>query len=711
MSSKPLFLFHTNRQMKFRFLHLFRSRLLLGTCGLALFILCVWFSMPLFVADPIPGVWARTPVRTWCDRNGRPLYCERTWQYEWRFDVPLSSIPKDVVDVMLAVEDTRFFKHGGIDYRSVCRAILQNIAAGRIISGASTISMQTAAMDYHSGRRGFVQKFIQSAKTRKMEMCHSKEEILEAYFNNLPFGGNIYGIEAASRFYFGLHASELGIAEASILCGLPQRPNRLRPDRHPFSARKRQGLVLDRLVASGLLTTTEAGDIYRRRPRYRDFSLPASFEQIGSPREWGFLIETGTPMHHGDPQLVNISVDSVLSHRIKSSLSRTAAKFHDVHDAASVVIDIATGEIIAYVGTLDFDSPRGGQIDAAKSLRSAGSALKPFIYLEALLAGRLAAESSMLDAPVRYGGYSPENYGGGYSGSITATEALSRSLNTPAIRLLASLGLKRVEQRFASLGLATPGQVADNGLSLALGTAGYRLRDIVNAYASIAPRANALSPQDFDACAMLAEMLRTRSLPGTSLPVAWKTGTSNDNRDAWCFGYTCDYAVGVWFGNKDGSRSSALVGAEIAAPVVGEIFESLYSHRPSPVWPFSPDFAEDAMLCARSGLRAASTCTSTVHGRVLRHVPLALCESCTGHKPHLSIVSPHPGEYMLADGALSLSLPLSAGTAHVTWFIDGEMLKPEAKSADFTPGRHDITAIPLDSNDEPAKIAITVVGD
>lgn len=677
-----------------------------------------WFAAPFFVDDPMPGVLARTPVRVWADRNGAPLYCERTWQYEWRFDIPLDKIPQDVIDTMLAIEDSRFWVHHGIDYRSLTRAVLQNLLSGRVVSGASTISMQTAAMDYHSGRRNFAQKFVQMAKTRKMERLHTKEEILEAYFNNLPFGGNIYGIEAAARFYFGMGARDLGVEEASILCGLPQRPNRLRPDRHPEKARRRQCIVLDRLVATGKITESEAERIRNARPRFRNFTLQADFERMGSPREWGFLIPLRRPtMRHGDPQEIRLDVDAALCRRIQGLLGRCAAAAKGVRDAAAVVIDIATGKTVAYIGTLDFDSPFAGQVDGASATRSAGSTLKPFIYAEAMRAGIIVADSTIVDAPVRYSDYRPENYGGGFAGRVTAAQALSRSLNTPAVRLVATLGQNRVAASLAAMGLSSRGQVATNGLSLAFGTAGYRLDKLAAAYATLAPRhaapnAEGCDSPDYssedDIRAMLAEMLRSLPLPGTTLDVAWKTGTSNNNCDAWCFAYTPDYAVGVWFGNKDGARSDALVGAELAAPAAGEIFEVLYAGKPHPVWPYSPDHSEPARLCASSGRLASPSCPETVEGRVLKRIPLALCENCGRPGRKIAIVSPAPMRYSLADGAATVRLGLDAGAAEATWFVDGQMLEPGTASFDFAPGRHTVTAIPADAAIASAQVSFTV---
>lgn len=672
----------------------------------------IWWIAPALVEDPLPGVLGRTPVRTWRDRHGRPLYCERTWHNEWRFDIPLDSVPQVVVDVMLATEDLRFWQHGGIDYRAICRAAVQNLTSLRVVSGASTISMQTAAMDYHSGRRSVLAKFIQAVKARKMEHLHSKREILEAYFNNLPFGGNIYGIEAAARFYFGMHASELGIEEASLLCGLPQRPNRLRPDRHPEAAQRRQRLVLRRLVQCGMLSPDEAEDIAARPKRYRDYSVPADFEAIGAAREWGFILPGNNPMCHGDPQDVVLDIDASLTERVAAVLRRRAASAADVSDGAAIILDVATGRRIAYVGTLDFDSLNGGQVDAARSTRSAGSALKPFLFAEAMRGGQLVADSVMLDAPVRYADYRPENAEGGYSGRITATQALSRSLNTPAIRLLAALGVGRVSRMLASLGLPSKGNAASHGLSLALGTSGYRLTDLVAAYSTLVPRrtgkeGDVATPED-DVKSMLAEMLRTLPLPGTTLPVAWKTGTSNNNCDAWCFAYTPDYVVGVWFGNKDGSRSASLTGIGMAAPAAGEIFEILYTRKAMSPWPYQPDFTEKASLCAATGLAAGTQCREKYEGLRLRRIPLALCESCGKGGGGVAIVSPAPLSYRLADGAESMRIDLVASDADAVWFVDGSMLQTGVGAIELGPGRHEATAVSQTSRSS-AKVAFTVL--
>lgn len=635
------------------------SRLALALCALVALGMALWFLAPYAAPDPLPRVRARTGVKVWKDRAGRELYYERTYNHEWRFDVRLADIPPEVVEFMIATEDARFRSHGGVDYLALARAVAQNIGSGRILSGASTISMQLAGMDYSPRRRTLLRKFLQAAKARRMEMLHSKDEILEAYFNNIPYGGKLYGIEAAARYYFGLHASELTTVEASVLCGIPQRPNRYRPDRDPAAVRDRQRRVLKGLVRAGKLSEAEARRIYdSERLRYRDFRQLASFERLGEAKDWIFVKST-LP-----------TIDSELTIKIKRILGRRLKGVGDVHDAAAVLMDVNTGEIRAYVGTLDFDRKGDGQYDAARGVRSAGSTLKPFIYLEAMAGGLIDPESRLIDAPVRWGGYAPGNYDGSYRGTVSATEALSHSLNTPVIRLLSQLGEKRVTAAFDRFGLTCSEQVRTNGLALALGSAGYRLVDLTRAYRSLVASTGK--------CEMaVVEMLRSRPLAGTEHPVAWKTGTSNNNRDAWCFGMTPEWALGVWYGNKSGARSKKLVGAEIAAPAVAEIFELLYEGTSPKPWPMVKPPKKGCMPVERK---------RTV------------------------ILLPGPGDYALKPGEEGVAFTLLADPREVCWFLDGAVLGSSLKirEARFPPGRHELTAVPEDPTRSAATVRFSV---
>jgi len=641
-------------------------------------VVVAWLAAPWFVDDPLVELERHTPVRVWRDRNGKAVWYERTYDGEWRFPAALAEVPQKVRDFMLNVEDARFFEHGGVDYRAVARAIVQNFGSGRVLSGASTISMQVAGLAYPRQGWRWGRKFLQAARARKMERLHTKEEILEAYFNHLPFGGKIVGIKCAADYYFGLKVCDLTVAEASVLVGIPQAPNRFRPDRHPDAAAKRQRLVLDSQVRMGKMTQGQADRLFREeRVRYRDFTVRTEWEEKGAAREWGFLVKGLRIADSG----LRVEADAELCEEMKRILQRGVGD--GVNDAAAVVMDVATGEMRGYVGTLDFGAKKGGQVDAVRAVRSAGSTLKPFIYLEALEGGLITPETQLLDAPLRYGGYAPGNFDGTFHGEVTATEALSHSYNTPVVRLLATLGEERVTAAFDRVGLC--GTVKTNGLALALGSAGYRLGDLAAAYRRLALKASATNGAA-RAGAQLAAMLRTLPMPGAQeLPIAWKTGTSNNLKDAWCFAYTPEWVVGVWYGNKDGKASDRLVGVEIAAPAAGEIMSRLYWNRAPPEWP----------ECGAE--------------RMPRPNVAALKDV---RREKVMILSPAPQNYKLPFGAETLTLDLLCSEKDVYWFWNGTGVgaatNGAAMSVAFPLGRHRVVAVPFDPAKPEVAVSFTV---
>ncbi len=664
-----------------------------------------WALAPSFVDDPMVVINSRTPVRIWRDRNGTPVYYERTYNHEWRFHVPLTNIAPVAVEVMLATEDRRFWEHNGIDYKSLARAFVQNIFSGRIVSGASTISMQVAGMDYHNGRRSYADKFLQLLKARKLERLYSKEEILEAYFNNIPYGNYYYGIETAARQYFGMSAGDLTITEASLLCGIPQRPNRYKPNRYPEKAKKRQRVVLDLLVRQGIITSDESDKIYEKRLCYRDFSVKSDFEQIGEAKDLVF-IRPPCFCDEADPYNISLTIDKPITEKIRAIIRHNIKGLENVHDGAAVLINPENCELLAYVGTLNFDDPDAGQVDAAGALRSAGSALKPFIYYEALCGGFIAPDSTLLDAPLIYRDYEPENFQSGYAGRVSIGDALADSLNTPVIRLLESVGVRRMNDAFSQFGLHSEGQIEDNGLSLALGSAGYRLIDITRAYCELVPKGEKISLRD-DARVAITDILRSKPLPGSQHSVAWKTGTSNNNCDAWCFAYTEDYVLGVWVGNKNGAKSDSLVGATAAAPIAGEIIDMLYGKTHVPFWESSQGVYKKAKLCSISGALATGSCDAE-EGRVLSSIPTMLCGKCIRIDGKPVIFSPKAKSYFIEGDGMALTLALQSSEKDVIWIIDGKVQPKGTIQYSFIPGTHEIIALPLDCNSACSSVKITV---
>ena len=689
----------------------------------------VWFAAPYMVGDPMEILACQTPCRVWTDRNGRVLWNERTYDARWCFPVPLGRISPHVVRVILAAEDAAFYRHSGVDYGAVCRALWQNLSSARRISGASTISMQLAGMAIPPGRHDLKRKFLQAALARKMEQLHTKEEILTQYLNRIPFGGKICGIEAAARYYFGLPAAELDLAEAAFLCGLPQKPNYLRPDRHPARAKERWRIVLKLLTRRGRLTPEEADRILHREPlRLRDFRYLSDFEGAASPGE---LRHVFAAVKGG---AARTSIDRELHFRVLALLRAQRQRLKDVSSGAALLLDNRTSEVLVYIGTLDFSAKPDGEVDVVRAVRSAGSSLKPFIYAEAIGGGLLVSATKILDAPVRYGGYAPGNYDGGFHGKVTAGFALSHSLNTPAVRLTAALGEKRVCETFRRLGLGAerPARRPSPGLSLALGTEGYSLWDITCAYAMLASGGRVVTPSltpggghekegrrcfPEAVCFMVSSMLRERPFGYGGLDVAWKTGTSNNNCDAWCFAYTPEYTLGVWFGNKDGRRSADLVGSTAALPAACEIFELLYRGKAPPRWPDETKILELRDLCADSGLTPGAFCRRRSRQTAIPGLPLAACTACVpARRRKLRILSPAAKQYQASPGKHAVRLELRADRRDLLWFLNGRPLGADPAEYEFPENaRYTLRAVERgrapSATPEAAEVTFSVTGN
>ena len=709
-----------------------RARLLRIAFVLCVFLLvsgwAVWIVSPYCVDDPMAALARQTPVRTWRDRNGYVLWHERTYDSQWRFPVPLSRISPHAVRVILAAEDASFYDHSGVDYAAVCRALRQNILSGRRISGASTISMQLAGMALPPGRHDLKRKFLQAAMARKMEMHHPKAEILEEYLNRIPFGGKLCGIEAAAQYYFGLSAEKLNPAESAFLCGLPQRPNYFRPDRHLARAKERQRIVLKLLTRRGKLSQEEAARILHREPlRLRDFRCRASFENAASPGGFRHAL-TFSGARPG-----RTTLDRELHFKVLALLREQRARLAGVRDFAALLIDNRSGGVLVYIGTPDFAAKPDGEVDSVRAVRSAGSSLKPFIYAEAICGGLIVSATKLPDAPVRYGSYAPGNYDGRFYGRVSAGFALAQSLNTPAVRLVARLGEKRVIGTFERIGLPIRGSGKNSspGLSLALGTGGHTLWDITRAYAMLARGGISLQPSlteggsgngtercfPPEVCLMVAEMLRERPFGHGGPDAAWKTGTSNNNCDAWCFAFTPDYTLGVWFGNKDGRRSPGLTGASAALPAACGIFELLYRNGTSPRWPDAGKMLEVRSLCAESGLTPGAFCRRLSREFVLPGLPLAACSCCAPEKrPPLAILSPAAKQYRVPPGGKTVRLKLLTDGGNVSWFLNGRPVGDDLAEYEFTPGvRYTLWA--LERTNDPltpprsAEVTFSVAGD
>ena len=677
------------------------------------------------------------------DSEGRLMKYQRASDYGWRVPVKLEEVSPHFIDAILAIEDRDFYQHGAVSYKSVVRAAIGNIASGRILSGASTITMQLAYLSKCGRRKNYIQKIEQVFKAYLLERKYTKKEILEEYVNRINFGDCFYGVEAASLFYFDKHASELSIEEAAVLAGIPQRPNKQNP-RSDFNATKRRQLmVLQAMEKYGLLEEGGAAHYYWMPLALRDYTQASIFKRHSTLKYDMFLFDAdfaGGNEQDGTDRRTYMNTDY---HReIERVLNETLSQL-DLYgmDASAVLIDSRTNRLLALVGTLDYSDEFDGWVNGALALRDAGSTMKPFIYAKAMEGGRITESTILKDAPVRFADYSPGNFDGRYYGDVSVAEALSLSLNTPVVRLLSQLGVSNTYSYLGCYGLVDMVEFRydiqhysqDNnercyGLPMALGTTGTTLYQLTRAYNAFAnggiytePILNMEETQETvtnrrlctegTAC-MISSILRRRQLPGCVVDVAWKTGTSNGCRDAWCIAYTPDFTLGVWFGDKSGSEgNNKLVGAKVAAPAAGHIFSALYATHEPPVWPVKEGLLDKVPLCRRTGLQPGPHCTETSPGFVLKDFALARCESCGVQKrtKSIQIFSPRSTVYLSQDGR-GVELPIHADMSEATWFVDNKYMGRfnQEERMRFTPGRHHIIAVSPNGEAESSSVSFTV---
>jgi penicillin-binding protein 1C len=529
-----------------------------------------------------------------------------------------------VVKAALAAEDKRFFRHPGIDPLAIIRALGQNIFSGRIVSGASTISTLVVKLTGPRRKRNIFTKFIEAFRSLQMETELDKEEIITQYLNRAPFGSNLVGIEAAATRYFGKSARDLTLSESALLLGLPQSPSRLRPDRHPAAAGRRKKIILDRMFRDGLISEDELKAALENPPLPSPRALP-----FRAPHLCDLALNKAGP----SVRELRTTIDPALQSSMEEILARDADDRgrSGISGGAVVVIHVPTGEVRALVGSPDYFDPISGQVDCAISRRSPGSALKPFLYSRAFDRGLCGPDTILLDIPVGWRSYRPENFDRKFRGPVTVRDALNKSLNIPAIRLARKTSIPDLLRLFRSVGLSTLDRCAgDYGVGVVIGDGEVTLLDLTNSYACLARGGeylpylifeNSTTLQGRELISSEAAYLITDILEGAGglwsrignpddlhrPRYAGKTGTSNGYRDAWALGYNPEYAVGVWLGNPDGRPSPSLIGFEASAPLLDEIFKSIYPRGDSPRFSV-PEGLKRREVCSITGLPPNHNC-------------------------------------------------------------------------------------------------------
>ena len=535
------------------------------------------------------------------DRNNELLGARIAPDGQWRFP-PRTTTPAKIQACFIEFEDNHFFHHWGVNPVSIGRAAYQNLKAGRVISGGSTITMQTIRLARNNPRT-FSEKFIEMIWATRLEFRYSKEKILSLYVSHAPFGGNVVGLDAAAWRYFGHSADDLSWAEAAMLAVLPNSPAMIHLSKSRQALLDKRNRLLTRLHTKGVLDDSSY-ELALSEPLPQE---PKPLPQI-APHLTDYFYQT----RNGNYSVSTI--DRGIQLQIEELIERWNGEFSrsDIRNIAILVIDVQKNQPIAYCGNVHFNKTNSGnQVDIIRSPRSTGSILKPFLYYAMLQEGSILPHTLLPDIPININGFAPQNFSQQFEGAVPASEALARSLNIPTVTMLQRYGVPKFYNFLKQAGISTLTRPASHyGLSLILGGAEGTLWDITCAYTDMARclkgldktncslllsdstynASSAVSTSSFSPCAVwqtfeaIKEVNRPEEIDWRTIPsmqtIAWKTGTSYGFRDAWAVGVTPRYAVGVWVGNATGEGKPGLVGARTAGPVMFDVFNLL----PSSPW-------------------------------------------------------------------------------------------------------------------------------
>ncbi len=583
------------------------------------------------------------------DRNEELLGARIASDGQWRFP-PRNTTPEKIKECLITFEDKHFYHHWGVNPFAIGRAFYQNVKNKRIVSGGSTLTMQTIRLARNESRT-FREKLIEMIWATRLEFRASKEKILSMYISHAPFGGNVVGLDAAAWRYFGHSADDLSWAESAMLAVLPNAPAMI----HLSKGRKTLLDKRNRLLKQLLEKKTIDSSTYELA-----ISEPLPDEPHALPQIAPYLVSRFYQERNGEYS--RSTINKGIQTQVEDLAERWSNEFgrSDIRNLAILVIDIPSNQVVAYCGNVHFDQKqRGNQVDVIQAPRSTGSILKPFLYYAMLQEGSLLPDMLLPDVPVNINGFTPQNFSMQFEGAVPASEALARSLNIPAVTMLQRYGVPKFHSFLQQIGLKTINRSSSHyGLSLILGGAEATLWDVTNAYAMmgrsllqlpqrscslllptsrITESTDPFQPgavwQTFDA---LKEVNRPEEIDWKSIPsmqtIAWKTGTSYGFRDAWAVGVTPRYAVGVWVGNATGEGKPGLVGAQTAGPVLFDIFNLL----PSSSWFTRPaGIFVEAEVCRKSGHLKGRFCDET---DTLLVLPAGLrTEACPYH--HLVTLS------------------------------------------------------------------------
>ena len=611
----------------------------------------IWLSLAaltawwLCVPDPLIDASYSTVL---LDRNDQMLGARLAKDGQWRFPGKDLIVPHTFEKAILQFEDQRFYVHGGVDALALIRACKENIQAKEIVSGGSTLTMQTMRLARHNRSRNLWQKAVEMLWATRFEMTHSKKEILQLYAAHAPFGGNVVGLGAASWRYYHKTPDQLSWGEAAALAVLPNAPGMIHPGRNRDAFLQKRNKLINELEKKGIIDATEASLALQEPLPGEPLPLPNL-----APHVLGHYASTGETMHS--------TIDLTLQERLTELLQRHSdiLSLNGVNNAALLVMETETGNVVAYVGNVSHDGKaHQNDVDIIQSERSSGSILKPFLFCAALQQGLITPQGIVEDIPTYIRGYQPLNFTKQYQGMVPADQALAMSLNVPMVRLLQQYGILPFKEKLIEAGITTLHYSPDYyGLPLVLGGAEVKLWDICAAYASMGrvlshaykydhqyakddvhgpvlfesewqrkhSGSTALTNHlrqtgtwDVGAIWSTFEAMSSLRRPDqegqwetfqSSKRIAWKTGTSFGFRDAWAVGVTPKYTIGVWIGNADGEGRPGVIGLHAAAPVMFDVLRMLDSH--DEWWSPPYDALKPFIVCKQSGWLAGPSCVET----------------------------------------------------------------------------------------------------
>ena len=586
----------------------------------------------------LPKILFNVPTATVVEsKQGLLLGAKIADDGQWRFPV-LDSVPFKFKSCLLNFEDAYFYKHPGFNPISMVKAMGSNISEGKTVRGGSTITQQVIRLSREQQKRSYGEKFIELILATRLELRYSKEEILKLYASHAPYGGNVVGLDVAAWRYFALRPHQLSWAESATLAVLPNAPSLIYPGKNQQRLLLKRNRLLKKLFSEGIIDETTYNLALLEELPQKPYPLPnlaPHFVQHVSKTNKGERIKS--------------TIDIELQQNINSIIKKqyNILKQNQVYNAAVFVLEVKTRKVLAYVGNTPTDKFHEKDVDMITANRSTGSVLKPLLYSAMLDAGELLPDMLVADVPTQIAGYTPENFNEEYSGAIQAKKALARSLNIPAVRLLQTYGLQKFRDQLDVFELGGLNKPADYyGLTLILGGAESNLWDLSKSYANLASTVNHFNESSseyfknefvepiwnqsdtinfeiksgektvFDAGSIYLtfEAMKEVNRPegneawefyDSSKEIAWKTGTSFGNKDAWAIGVTSDYVVGVWVGNADGEGRPNVTGVSSAAPILFDVFDVL----PKTAWFSKPlDEFTEVVVCLESGYLASEIC-------------------------------------------------------------------------------------------------------